>query len=99
MTRANYRYECSHCHLSHAVLAPYDIEDACSECSGILTRHLLCPCGNDAFDGVESCLQCEADYTVEHPSHLAECTRALQVAIGEEFARRLKSVMTRRQAA
>jgi hypothetical protein len=99
MTRANYRYSCEFCHLSHAVLAPYDIEDACSECSGILTRHLLCPCGNDAFDGIEDCIPCLSEAVIADPALLAECTRAAQVAVGVELANRLRPIMTRRQAA
>jgi hypothetical protein len=99
MTRANYRFSCGYCHLPEAICdRDYD-DPVCTECNSSLDKILLCPCGNDAFDGISDCIPCLSEAVIKDPALLAECTRAAQVAVGVELANRLKPYLRTRQAA
>lgn len=79
---------------------------ACPSCDGDVDRVQLCEaCGEwECHDGLDTCFQCACDSVQRDPIELESYSRALQVEIGKELARRLGRVevpvirMTVRQA-
>lgn len=53
----------------------------------------------EALDGCDSCLHCIVESIIADPAEIENYTRALQVVIGKELARRCRPILTARQAA
>jgi hypothetical protein len=97
--KANFRFSCGYCHLPEAICdRDYD-DPVCTECHGTLDRIPLCECGRDAEIGCESCAECLADLTIEHPQEFEAFSRAVQVEVAKVLAGRLKPWLRVPQAA
>lgn len=97
----SFRYSCEYCGTDEAVLHPFHFEDVCVQCGEYVHKIHMCETCDSwpAFDGIDECVHCSADYYIEHPEELNDCTRLLQLEIAKVFAARLKPYLRSRQAA
>lgn len=96
-----YQYECFQCKTDDATIDPYHFDDVCIECRSYVTKVYLCEdCGcGPSFDGTDSCAECWADHAVADPTDIDNYTKALQAEVARILARRLRPVLSVRQAA